>query len=210
MEENLQKSRTGIPCRYTSWGKPLTFKVEGWRALTAWLSDAYIPQDGWTNYFWAVIPALFSSSQEAERGQCAAPRSSRASKHVAAQSLGPPANVLRWFLQCVVIKFECLVTFSWTPSQQASQRLWSGFHEPEKSNVDAEMLWHGYFHESTVERSVCRPVFLAFTLLLILLAMQHSRCTPKIMHTPSKVSDTFCLPRCPCLAQLEDPHALRT
>ena len=58
--------------------------------------------------------------------------------------------------------------------QQAIERLWSGFLEPETSHAHTEMLWHGYFHESSVERSVCRPVFLAFTLLLILLAMQHS------------------------------------
>jgi hypothetical protein len=60
-------------------------------------------------------------------------------------------------------------------SQQAFERLWSGFHEPEKSLARAEMLLHGDFHESTVERSVARTFFLAFTLLLILLVMQRSR-----------------------------------
>jgi hypothetical protein len=45
------------------------------------------------------------------------------------------------------------------------------------------MLWHGDFHESTVERSVARTFFLAFTLLLIVLAMQHSRGE---VHAPKK------------------------
>jgi hypothetical protein len=39
------------------------------------------------------------------------------------------------------------------PSQQAIQRLWSGFHDPETSFLRAEMLWHGDFHESTVDRA---------------------------------------------------------
>jgi hypothetical protein len=79
---------------------------------------------------------------------------SRASKHVTPKSLEPQANVLRRHLQCVGLQFACLVTFLWMRSQQAIQRLWSGFHEPEPSLVHAEMLWHGYFHKRTVDRAV--------------------------------------------------------
>jgi hypothetical protein len=60
-------------------------------------------------------------------------------------------------------------------SERAIQRLWSRFHELKKSLARAEMLWHGDFHESTVDRAVARTFFLAFTLLLIVLAMQRSR-----------------------------------
>jgi hypothetical protein len=62
----------------------------------------------------------------------------------------------------VCLHFPCLVIFSWMPSQQAIQRLRSGFHEPEKSHVDAEMLWHGLFYLNTMDRSI----WCAFTLLL--------------------------------------------
>jgi hypothetical protein len=79
---------------------------------------------------------------------------SRASKHVTPKSLEPQVNVLRRHLQCVGLQFACLVTFLWMRSQQAIQRLWSGFHEPEPSLVHAEMLWHGYFHKRTVDRAV--------------------------------------------------------
>jgi hypothetical protein len=47
-------------------------------------------------------------------------------------------------------------------SEQAIVRLWSGFDEPGKSLARAEMLWHGDFHESTVERSVARTFFSGF------------------------------------------------
>jgi hypothetical protein len=66
------------------------------------------------------------------------------------------------------------VTLSWMRSERAIQRLWSGFHDPETSHAHTEMLEHGYFHERKVERFVARTFLLAFTLLLILLAMQHS------------------------------------
>ncbi len=95
-------------------------------------------------------------------------------------------------MQCVSLQFACLVTFSWMRSQQAIERLWSGFYEPETSHALAEMLWHGYFSESAVERSVARTFFLAFTLLLILLVMQRSRGE---VHAPKK--SYTCHPRFP-------------
>jgi hypothetical protein len=75
---------------------------------------------------------------------------------------------------------------------EAIERLWSGFDEPEKSHVDVEMLLHGYLHESTVKRSVARTFFLAFTSLLILLAMQHFQ---GVTHAPKK--SCTCHPRFP-------------
>ncbi len=81
------------------------------------------------------------------------------------------------------LQFARLVTFSWTQSERAIERLWSGFDEPEKSHAHVEMLWSGYFHKSTVERSVSSTFFLASTSLLILLAMQHSRGE---VHAPKK------------------------
>jgi hypothetical protein len=97
-------------------------------------------------------------------------------------------------------------------SQQAIERLWSGFHEPEPSHAHAEMLWQGYFHERTVERSVARTFFLAFKLHCACDAAfpGQSPCTQKLMRMPSEVSDTFCWPSCSYLARLEDPHASRT
>ncbi len=78
---------------------------------------------------------------------------------------------LRRFVLRVCLHFACLVIFSWMPSQQAIQRLRSGFHQPETSHTHAEMLWHGSLYLNTMDRSV----WCAFTLLFIVLAIQHSR-----------------------------------
>jgi hypothetical protein len=89
---------------------------------------------------------------------------------------------LRPFVRCLCLHFACLVTFSWMRSQHAIQRLRSGFHEPKTSHAHEKMLWHRWFHPKTVDRSV----LLAFTLLLIVLAMQHSRGeshAPKTLYT---------------------------
>ncbi len=61
---------------------------------------------------------------------------------------------LRPFMRSVCLHFACLVTFSWMRSQPAIQRLRSGFYELKTSNVHQEMLWHRWFHPSTVGRSV--------------------------------------------------------
>jgi hypothetical protein len=104
---------------------------------------------------------MFSSGQvDAERGQSAC------STHI--QGTHAYDNAITWTTdEClpqnvlsVCLHFACLVTFLWMRSQRAIQRLWSGFHEPETSNSHAEMLWHGDFHESTVDRAV----WLAFKL----------------------------------------------
>jgi hypothetical protein len=58
------------------------------------------------------------------------------------------------------LQFAYLVTFSWMRSQQAIERLWSGFLELQTSHAHAEVLWHGHFHESTVDSAV----WLAFKL----------------------------------------------
>ncbi len=113
---------------------------------------------------------------------------SSAPKHATPHSLRPQANVL----QCMSLQFACLVTFSWMRCERAIERLWSGFHEPETSHAHTEMLWNGDFHESTVERSVARTFFLAFTLLLILLVMQRSMGE---VHAPKK--SYACHPRFP-------------
>jgi hypothetical protein len=34
--------------------------------------------------------------------------------------------------------------------------------------------------------------------------------TQNIIHMPSEVSDTFCLPQCPYFARLEDPYVFRS
>ncbi len=78
---------------------------------------------------------------------------------------------LRRFVLCVCLHFACLVNFSWMPSQQAIQRLRSGFYQPETSHAHAKMLWHRWFYLNTVDRSV----WYAFTLLFIVLTVQHSR-----------------------------------
>jgi hypothetical protein len=117
----------------------------------------------------------------------------------------------------VGLQFACLVTFSWMRSERVIQRLWCGFHEPEKSHAHTEMVLHGYFHESTVERSVARTFFLAFSLLLIVLAMQHSRgeahALKKSCTCHPRFPTHFCWPFGPYLARLEDPmpweHSMR-
>ena len=103
---------------------------------------------------------------------------------------------------CVCLHFACLVTFSWMASQQAIQRLRSGFHEPETLHAHAGMLWHGWFHPSTVDRSV----WLAFMFLRLSLRCsipgEHSS-TRKLVHMPSEVFEPFCLLQCLHLPRLE-------
>jgi hypothetical protein len=71
------------------------------------------------------------------------------------------------------------------------------FCQPKSFYAHAEMLWGLWFHS----RALDRPVWLAFTLLLLVLAMgeSHARIprTRKIVCTPSEASGTFFLATLP-------------
>jgi hypothetical protein len=116
---------------------------------------------------------------------------------------------LRWLLQCVSLQFACLITFSWMQSQRAIERLWSGFHEPETSHAHTEMLWHGYFHESTVDRSfwqASRDLWLCLRCSAWgakpILRDKHTHAIRGFWHILLATVSFF--------ARLEDLHALRT
>ncbi len=120
---------------------------------------------------------------------------SACSTHIQGTQACDPGNTwatyecLLRYVQCVSLQFACLVTFSWMRSQRAIESLWSEFHEPEPSHAHAEILWHGYFHASTVDSAV----WLAFKLVtVIVLAMQHSMGGA---HVPEK--SYTCHPRFP-------------
>jgi len=128
-------------------------------------------------------------SADAQRGQSAVTRTSRAHRHEIPQSLGPQVNGCRNLCD-PCLHFACLVTISWMRSQPAIHGFGSGFYEPETSNAHQKMLCHRWFHPKTVGRSV----LLAFTLLLIVLAMQHSRLeshAPKTSYTRPTFSNHF-------------------
>jgi hypothetical protein len=137
---------------FTQIGNPLTFKVEETEATLQALTACFpwtqtqtqthfgFPQtqtDGW------MFSSKWAKQLDAESVRSACSKHTRSM-----QACDPgitwttdeclPQNVLS-----VCIQFACLVTFLWMRSQRAIQRLWSGFHEPEKSHAHAEMLWHG-------------------------------------------------------------------
>ncbi len=87
------------------------------------------------------------------------------------QPLGPEVNICRDFCHaCAFISHACS-PFHGCLSQQAMQRFANRFHQQETSYAHAEMIWHRWFDSLTLDISVWQ----AFTLLLVVLATQHSR-----------------------------------
>jgi hypothetical protein len=123
----------------------------------------------------------FSSAKvDAETGPSAAPNTSRAHMRATTRPLEPQVNVC-----CDFCHLFAFISHVWSPShgcrsKQTMQCLQRRFHQPKTFHAHAEVLWDLWFHSRTLDRSV----WLAFTLLLVVLATQHSRGES---HAPEKL-----------------------
>jgi hypothetical protein len=91
--------------------------------------------------------------------------------HVAPQPLGPQVTVCCDFCYPYAFILHVWPPFHGCQSQHAIRCLRRGFYQPKSFHAHAEMLWDAWFHSRTLDRSV----WLAFTLLLVVFAIQHSR-----------------------------------